>query len=181
MIATKEQERKALAKIKKIVEELGEDSYIGTAFDGCFELAEQNIENDWAMSLKGQNEQLNKDLKNKCDQVDHALDVIDDLQEQINNLKNEIDSLKTKNKEMNINRFNFDDLYDVIHLAKDKAEEERAIADNAAVTIVANAEDPECEAFKDAVLEHRRHKGEADYWQAIADRGEDVYDRMKAE
>lgn len=29
MAATKEQERKALEKIKKIVEELGEDSYIG--------------------------------------------------------------------------------------------------------------------------------------------------------
>lgn len=52
MAATKEQERKALARIKKIVEELGEDSYIGMAFDGCFELAEENIENDFACSMK---------------------------------------------------------------------------------------------------------------------------------
>lgn len=34
----KEQERKALEKIKKIVEDLGEQSYIGTAFAGCFDL-----------------------------------------------------------------------------------------------------------------------------------------------
>ncbi len=46
MYATKEQERAALEKIRKIVAELGEDSYIGIAFDGCFEMAEQNIEND---------------------------------------------------------------------------------------------------------------------------------------
>lgn len=52
MAATKEQERKALARIKKIVEELGEDSYIGIAFEGCFEVAEENIENDFACSMK---------------------------------------------------------------------------------------------------------------------------------
>lgn len=52
MAATKEQERKALARIKKIVEELGEDSYIGMAFEGCFEVAEENIENDFACSMK---------------------------------------------------------------------------------------------------------------------------------
>lgn len=50
-MATKEQERKALEKIKKIVYELGEESYIGTAFLGCFEIAERNIENDWWDSL----------------------------------------------------------------------------------------------------------------------------------
>jgi hypothetical protein len=43
-MTTKEQERKALAQIKKIVESLGEDSYIGTAFEGCFEDAETNYE-----------------------------------------------------------------------------------------------------------------------------------------
>lgn len=44
--ATKQQERAALEKIRKIVEELGPDSYIATAFDGCFKDAEANIEND---------------------------------------------------------------------------------------------------------------------------------------
>lgn len=51
-MTTKEQERKALEKIRKIVEELGENSYIGTAFEGCFELAEENIENDFGCSMK---------------------------------------------------------------------------------------------------------------------------------
>ena len=49
---TKEQERKALEKIRKIVEELGENSYVGTAFEGCFRDAEDNIEDDAAYSMK---------------------------------------------------------------------------------------------------------------------------------
>lgn len=49
-MATKDQERKALAQIRKIVEGLGDDSYLSFAFEGCWEIAEQNIENDWACS-----------------------------------------------------------------------------------------------------------------------------------
>lgn len=52
MTATKEQERKALAKIQKIVADLGPDSHLAAAFEGCWEDAEQNIENDWALSQK---------------------------------------------------------------------------------------------------------------------------------
>lgn len=50
-IATKDQERDALAKIKKIVEGLGPQSYLATAFEGCFQDAEDNIENDFAFSM----------------------------------------------------------------------------------------------------------------------------------
>lgn len=52
MTATKEQERKALEQIKKIVANLGANSYIGMAFEGCFEIAEENIENDFGCSMK---------------------------------------------------------------------------------------------------------------------------------
>lgn len=51
-MTTKEQERKALAQIKKIVEGLGANSYIGMAFDGCFEMAEENIEDDFGNSAR---------------------------------------------------------------------------------------------------------------------------------
>lgn len=51
-MTTKEQEKKALAQIRKIVEGLGENSYIGTAFDGCFEMAEQNIDDDFGNSAR---------------------------------------------------------------------------------------------------------------------------------
>ena len=51
-MTTKEQERNALAKIMKIVADLGEGSYIATAFEGCFEIARENIDNDWACSMR---------------------------------------------------------------------------------------------------------------------------------
>lgn len=50
--ATKAQERETLEKIKAMVEELGPQSYLKTAFDGIFEDAEQNIEDDAAYSMK---------------------------------------------------------------------------------------------------------------------------------
>jgi len=51
-IATKDQERKTLEKIKKMVAELGENSYLAAAFTGAFELAEQNIKNDWGLTTQ---------------------------------------------------------------------------------------------------------------------------------
>lgn len=49
--ATKQQEREALDKIRKLVEQLGPDSYLATTFEGCFQLAAENIDNDWACSM----------------------------------------------------------------------------------------------------------------------------------
>lgn len=51
-MTTKEQERKALGQIKEIIDHLGPNSYVGTAFDGCFEIAEENIRNDTARNVK---------------------------------------------------------------------------------------------------------------------------------
>ena len=66
-MTSKEEERKALEQIKKIVSTLGPDSYIATAFEGCFDIAESNIDNDfacsmkqWADRLEGQNKELTK-------------------------------------------------------------------------------------------------------------------------
>lgn len=59
-MTTKEQERKALEKMKKIVAELGPQSYIGTAFEGAWELAEQNIDWDAAYSVTNSIECANR-------------------------------------------------------------------------------------------------------------------------
>ena len=63
MLATKEQERKAMEQIRKIVDELGEGSYVGTAFEGCFEIAEDNIGNDFACSMKQRAESARKEVE----------------------------------------------------------------------------------------------------------------------
>lgn len=74
MIATKQQELETLAKIKKMVEELGEGSYIGTAFEGCFDLAEKNINEDAAYSMREHSAYLTrceatKELEKKDEEI----------------------------------------------------------------------------------------------------------------
>lgn len=70
-MTSKEQERKALAQIKKIVDGLGEGSYIATAFEGAFEDAEYNIRDDAAYSMQSRWESAkNESLKLK-DQLEH--------------------------------------------------------------------------------------------------------------
>lgn len=86
-MTTKEQERKALAKIKAIVEGLGENSYIGTALAGCFEKAEENIEYDAAFSLQDELQTAEKE---------NAL-----IKSQLENAKLEIDKLNRENRELN--------------------------------------------------------------------------------
>lgn len=49
----KETERAFLNEIKEILEGLGENSYCAMAFEGCVEDAEENIDNDFAVSMKG--------------------------------------------------------------------------------------------------------------------------------
>lgn len=63
MITTKEQERKALEKIKEIVTSLGENSYVAAALEGCFEIAEENIEFDFAGSMKQSLEAATKEIE----------------------------------------------------------------------------------------------------------------------
>lgn len=81
-MTTKEQERKALAQIRKIVEGLGENSYLSFAFEGCFEKAEENIENDFACSYK-------QELNGALDLCTKRLEEIYSLKEKIAKLTDE--------------------------------------------------------------------------------------------
>lgn len=93
-MTTKEQERKALDKIRKIIEELGQDSYIATAFEGCIEDAENNIEDDAAYSMKSRWE--------------HAEEKLEDARQQAEEKRQEVEVYKKElqNSEANINRLN---------------------------------------------------------------------------
>lgn len=55
-MTSKQKEREALEQIMRIVDSLGENSYIATAFEGCFEIAEENIKFDMACSMKNRKE-----------------------------------------------------------------------------------------------------------------------------
>lgn len=67
-MATKAEERKALDQIRKIIEGLGNDSYIGIAVEGMLEDAAENIENDFALSMKDRfdhQQKINAELEDK--------------------------------------------------------------------------------------------------------------------
>ena len=67
--ATKQQERDTLEKIRKMVEQLGPDSYLATAFEGCFDLAAENIDNDWACSMADRARSAEKRVAKLKDQL----------------------------------------------------------------------------------------------------------------
>ena len=60
-MSTKQEEREALQKIIKIIESLGEDSYLSFAFDGALEDAERNINEDAAYSYRSRYESVLKE------------------------------------------------------------------------------------------------------------------------
>lgn len=86
-MVTKNDERKALEKIKKIVEELGDDSYISVAFEGCFDIAEENINNDFACSME-------QKYNNEHEQVVRLLKEISDWNDDYLKQEAEIERLK---------------------------------------------------------------------------------------
>lgn len=67
--ATKQQERDALKKIRAILEPLGPQSYLRTAFEGCLEDAENNIDDDAAYSMKSRWEYAEEQVKTLKAQV----------------------------------------------------------------------------------------------------------------
>ena len=62
-MTTKGQEIKALDQIRKIIEYLGDNSYVATALDGCLEDAKNNIIDNAAYSMKSRYEYSEKQLK----------------------------------------------------------------------------------------------------------------------
>ena len=116
-MTTKEQERKALEKIRKIVAELGENSYVGIAFDGAFELAEENISDDYGNSTRWYIDYYNKYdpnmniMKKQLKQRDADCDAYkaqyEDMKEldikhwtELQEVKEELAAVKEKNLEL---------------------------------------------------------------------------------
>lgn len=160
--ATKQQERAALEKIRKIVEELGPDSYIATAFDGCFKDAEANIENDWALSMKDRwltsDRELNdangtiEELRDKLAESEKDYEAAHATAHQIAEEKDaEIASLKSR------------------LLSKTVADLGKEVSD-AAARIVEVADQPESAAFRNAVKDHRAAKADLSHWTELLTR-----------
>lgn len=95
-MATKDQERKALEKIRKIVEGLGEESYIGKAFEGCFEMAKQNIDSDFWNSWKDKYELQVKATESEAKMADTQRKQVLELKNDLEKAKNAIKSAEER-------------------------------------------------------------------------------------
>ena len=144
MAATKEQELKALAKIKKIVEELGENSYIGMAFEGCFEIAEGNIGNDFGCSMKQRAEAAEKKLETA--ELDNR-----DLRNSISDLKSKYASIESKV----LTLAEAGAIKSILYHAQMEA---ASMADSTAQRIVELADNPDSAEFRQAVQDNRSSK-----------------------
>ena len=143
-MTTKEQERKALEKIRKIVEELGENSYVGTAFEGCFEIAEENIYNDFACSMKQRAEAAQKEVE--------ALEIeVDNRKAVIYELTVERDKLRAKT----LTTAEAGAIKAILSHSKFEAAD---LADSSAQRIVELADNPDSAEFRQAVQDNRQSK-----------------------
>lgn len=97
---TKEQERAALAKIEKIVNEAGKDSYIGITFDGMIALCEENITNDWGCNPINKASQLTKELEEAQKDIKALVSQNDDLKEQMKTISGALKAAQAKNEEL---------------------------------------------------------------------------------
>ncbi len=143
MIASKEEERKALNKIKKIMEGLGENSYIVAAFDGCFEIAEDNIENDFCCSMKQR-------LETEREEADH-------FRKLAGRLTDELENAKEENEILHKMVVSTTDLAYLSKLADKDLAEYKKKQSEAAEAIVKFADEPSSEDFQKAVAEHRSY------------------------
>jgi hypothetical protein len=166
-IATKQQERDTLAAIRRMVEELGPQSYLATAFAGCFEDAESNIENDFADSMKAR--YLHADAE-----LNAAKGTIEELEEK---LRQEIaerqrarDEAREVIKKLEAKVLSNDDLEDIRQLLSDRAAEADETAKKYAAEIVERADDPAGREFQEAVRMHRNYTREAEYTRNLLGR-----------
>ena len=183
-MSTKQQEREALATIKQIIAELGPDSYLSIAFEGCFQDAEQNIENDFGCSMKQRLESAERkihELEDKLSESEkdyeaahaaaHA--VADEKDSEIAWLKSTIEDLRKQTLSMN-------DLLDCKALADNEADSHERTAKAAADEIVKYAVTPDCEEFQKAVRNNRSHIGIADFARGLSKRIQNAINAINA-
>ena len=146
--ATKDQERETLEKIKAMVAELGPQSYLATAFEGCFADAESNIENDFGDSMKAR-------WQSAVEEVERLNAKLKQAERGIEELIQKDDERKAALEKMAARQVMDTDLVHLIRLAEEDLAAAEQRRDAAAQDIVTYADDPASEQFRQAVATHR--------------------------
>ena len=149
--ATKAQERETLEKIKAMVAELGPQSYLATAFEGVFEVAEMNIDEDAAYSFPGRVSLLEEQLKEMGSKYNAARSDVEVLRSQLDHAQEQVDALKKQQLPVWLHSA-------VYGLASAELATSKARMEQAAETMAYYAEAPQDIAFAEAVKGYRAAK-----------------------
>lgn len=173
-MATKRNERETLEVIRQLVADLGPQSYLATAFEGCFEIAEQNIEYDFGDSMKGRVESAER-------KVEGLEAEIKSLKDQLAESEKDYEAAHAANHELAEQKdaeiaalqaqiLGPDDMEDVRQLLSDRADEAEEKALKAADEIVKYAEAPTSKEFQEAVRMHRNYIRDVEYTRDLLGR-----------
>ena len=160
--ATKDQERETLEKIKAMVAELGPQSYLATAFEGCFADAESNIENDFGDSMQRRWEKSMEELSAAKEEINRLKAEIAAAQKKEETLQGQFDFASQHIKKLERQQLPEQLRRDLWVMVTDEAEASRARMAEAADKMAVGADNPGCVLFKDSVARYRAEKARAE-------------------
>lgn len=149
--ATKEQERETLERIRAMIAELGPQSYLKTAFEGVYEVAEMNIDEDAAYSFPGRVNILEEQLREMGSKYNAARSDVEVLRSQLDHAQEQADALKKQQLPVWLHSA-------VYGLASEELATSKARMEQAAETMAYYAEAPQDIAFAEAVKGYRAAK-----------------------
>ena len=167
--ATKDQERETLEKIKAMVAELGPQSYLKTAFEGVFEVAEMNIDEDAAYSFPGRVSLLEEQLKEMGSKYNAARSDAEVLNSQLDHVREQLAAAQEQIATLKRQQFPEELRRDLWVMVTTEAEKSRARMAEAAEKMAVGADNPGCVLFKDAVTLYRAEKARAEAMEQRAD------------
>ena len=160
--ATKEQERETLEKIKAMVAELGPQSYLKTAFEGVFEIAEMNIDEDAAYSFPGRVSLLEEQLKEMGSKYNAARSDVEVLNSQLDHVREQLAAAQEQIATLKRGHLPEELRRDLWVMTTTEAEASRARMAEAAEKMAVGADNPACVLFKDSVALYRAEKARAE-------------------
>lgn len=160
--ATKEQERETMEKIKAMVAELGPQSYLKTAFEGVFEIAEMNIDEDAAYSFPGRVSLLEEQLKEMGSKYNAARSDVEVLNSQLDHVREQLAAAQEQIATLKRGRLPEELRRDLWVMTTTEAEASRARMAEAAEKMAVGADNPACVLFKDSVALYRAEKARAE-------------------
>ena len=167
--ATKEQERETMEKIKAMVAEMGPQSYLKTAFEGVFEVAEMNIDEDAAYSFPGRVSLLEEQLKEMGSKYNAARSDAEVLNSQLDHVREQLAAAQEQIATLKRQQFPEELRRDLWVMVTTEAEKSRARMAEAAEKMAVGADNPGCVLFKDSVALYRAEKARAEAMEQRAD------------